>query len=507
MDSNNTPTILINNRRGGIAEDNALMREWDCAYMQNLDGRTEPTVLKLNTKVTQSATTQDWLAITIMDGYIWCDNGKVFVFWGGLQRTIPWSVTLLSVSRVIVKDATYWSIYFWLYQTWSQVKAFCVPILPNWTAVWWSAVTWYGDYYDYFTQTSQPFAITTNRTNAYIVNYEQDFLYFAVGNKVFCINGAFLTPTSARIELYLQFESNVAWLTLSWYLVNIYLYNWMKYFWQGIQNRTTTWSIDLWMKRISSVTGAGNYDYVVGIWFTWQTNALFISQGQSIQLLKEWSFIFDGTNELDKFYFDRFSTLWNKSRASHNHNLSFFPTYAYQWVWVVSFWSRNEIVDKAWINEYITGDFDELWALSFWWDANDTPTLYMWLRDSGTNQWYVYSMGFRKNATPQYQWEWVRYTKKYVQPRTQQSTITRFRFRYDCPATCEIEVSYAINGSSNYTVLWVLPEMELDFEWINLDRRTDPRYEIQFRIKMTSSLDTTTPKLYTMECYDSNTSR
>lgn len=506
MDSNNTPTILINNRRGGIAEDNALMREWDCAYMQNLDWRAEPTLLKLNSKVTQSYSTANWLAVAFVDWYTRCDNWKIFDSnWNQQPYTVPW--TILAVIKFWINQTWYKAMYFWLYEIWWQVKAFSVPIDNLWAgaAQRWLAVNAYGTYFDYQTGTSLPFAVTTGWENATILNYEEDFIYFSVWNLVFVANAEFMTISWARLELYLRFESNISGMSLSWYLVNIYLFNGMKYFWQWIQNRTTTWSIDLWIKNVTAINWAWNYDYVVAVGASPETNCLFISQWQSIQLLKEWSFLLDWLNELRKFHFMPWTV--SNTWATHNHNLSFFPVETDDWVWVLSFWARNEIVDKAWINEYVTTVRYDLWAMTFAWDANYSPSLFFGLRDQSTWLWYVYLMSFRKDPTPQYQWEWVRYTKKYVQPRTQQSTITRFRFRYDCPATCTIEIAYAINWSSDYTVLWTLPQAQLDFEWINLAWRTDPRYEIQFRIKMTSSLDTTTPKLYTMECYDSNTSR
>ena len=501
-DTQNQPDILINNWRWWIAESDTLMREWDCAYMHNLDGRSDPSVLKLNNEVRNIQSTWSWLWISIIDSLVRCNNWEVYIIWWWLQWTAPWQI--LAVTKFSIKDTVTPSIYLWFYRVWNNILSFAIPISTVWTALFWSASTNYWIVWDYQLGNNFPFSEPTSNDSIYTINYEDDFLYFSVGKKIFVMNQPFCNASQWRMEYYFSLEDDIKWLTRSWYLMNIYLRNWLKYFWQWIENRTTTWSIDLWIKRVQWVSEWKNFDYIVWVWYTWESNCLFVSQWQDIQLLKEWNYITDWLNNLSKFYIE--ATTSNKNRSTFNHNLAFFPMVWDQWIGVISLWTRNEITSKSWINEYIDSNIDEIWSIIFAWDANYNPELYMCIM-----VWWqgrVYSMDFiRKNNWIKYQPSWVRYTKKYIRPRTKQWVITRFRFRYDNPAQCNIEVAYAINWSSNYTILGNLPQSELDFEWINMDWRTDPRYEIQFRITMSTTDDTKTPKLYIMEWYESNANR
>lgn len=504
-DTQNIPDILINNRRGWIAESDSLMREWDCAYMHNLDGRSEPSCLKLNWEVRKPVyNTWSWLWIAIIDSYVWCDNWEVYVLWWWLQYTAPWQI--LWVTKFLIKDPTYRRVYLCFYRVWANILSLVVPILPNGTAVWWSVVTWYWLVYDTITNTTIPFSVATTNDSIYIINYEDYFLYFSVWDSVYVMNQEFTTAVNGRMELYLKLESDVKWLTRSWYTINIYLYNWLKYFRQWVWNTITSWSIDLWAKRIQWVWEWKNFDYIVGVWFTGQSNCLFVSQWQDIQLLKEWNFVIDWFNVLSKFYIE--STTTNKYRTAHNHNLAFFPIVWDQWLWVVSLGTRNEITSKAWINEYIDWDLEEIWAIVFWWDANLSPTLYICVKEWGV--WRVYNMDFtRKSSWQKYQESWVWYTKKYLSPNVKQRTATRYRFRYDLPANTSINISYSVDWEDTYTPLWSiwwLP-IQKDYEWLTIDWATKPRYEIQFKIEMATTNTDNTPKLYTMEVYGSNTTR
>ncbi len=508
-DTNNTPDILINNRRGGIAESDTLMRDWDCANMRNLDGRSEPSVLKLNKEVRVTSSTGTSIAVNFVDGMAFCKNWSIYNIWSNTALyTITGVAQLLSVTRFTITSAWHEAIYVWFYRPTTNtqtIKSFCIPVLTWWSINFAWTVTDYFTVYDYQSWTSVPFLETTLHDNVYIINHEDDFMYVSVGKKIFVANQPFCTETWGRLEYYFSLEQNIAWLSRSWYIINIYLTNWLKYFWQWIENRTTTWSIDLGIKKVQWVWSWKNYDYVIGVWFTGESNCIFLSQWQDIQILKEWNYIIDWWQQKSKFYIQ--PTAPNPQRCAFNHNMTFFPMIWDQWLGITSLWIRNEITSKARLNEYLNNNITQIWALWYGTDINATPELHFWVEIWW--QCYIYTIDFI-NKSPnnlKYQTTGTRYTKKYVSPNTKQRTATRFRFRYDLPANTTLDIYYSIDWTNIYTLLWTLPPWQKDFEWIKINWSTTPRYEIQFKLVYTTTDITKTPKLYTMEVYASNSSR
>lgn len=514
-DTNNTPDILINNRRGWIAESDSLMREGDCAYMHNLDGRSDPSVLKLNRALIDTYSTLS-LPVAFADWYVFCEWWQVYNAWvWSLAYTLTWVSKLISVTKFGITTTWFTGIIVWFYVPTSNtsiIKSFAIPINddPTPTAVFTSTEYDYFRVYDYFTWSDTQFSVIHNsRYNVHVINYEDDFLYVSVGKKIYVANQPFCTNTAGRLEYYFSLEDNIAWITRAGYLINIYLRNWLKYFWQGIENRTTTWSVDLGIKNVHNIWDWKNFDYVLGVWFTWDTNCIFVSQWQDIQLLKESSHIRDWISEVAKFYIDQWTN--NRQRCAFNHNLSFFPVLWWSWPtlwWLLSLWTRNEVTSKSWINDYISDDIQTMWFIWYAIDANSQPFVHFWYELD--TWWFAFSSLWYFNQSEQnktYQSSWVRYTKKYLSPNVKQRTATRFRFRYDLPVGTSIDVYYSKDWLDTYTLLWSLPQWQKDFEWINLSRRTEPRYEIQFKIVISTTDITKTPKLYTMEVYGSNSTR
>jgi hypothetical protein len=503
------PSIVINNWKWGIAHDDTIMKDWDCANMWNVDGRSEPSLLKLNKEVRVTSSTGTWLWVAFVDGKVFCDNGQIYNIWSNtLLYTIAWVNKVLSVVRFTITTPWYQAMYIWFYRPSSntgQIKSFWIPILSNGTVDYANTDTDFFTTYNYQTNTSNPFVEVTFNNNVYIIDYEDDFLYISVWKKIYVVNQPFVTNTGGRIEFYFALERDIAWITRTGTTINIYLTNGLKYFWEWIETRTTLWSVDLGVKRVSWVTSWWNLDYLVGVWFTGQSNCIFVSQWQEIQIMKEWNYIMDWNQPQSKFYIE--STVGNNQWAWFNHYMAFFPFLWDQWYGITSFWKKNDITDKERVNEVVNNTITAIWCVWYATSINNEPFLYFAVKV--WNNWFIYEIDFVNKGinSLKYQLAGRYYTRKYQSPNIWQMTITRFRFRYDKPVNTDIQIYYAIDWSSTYQLLWSLPSGQKDFEWINMNRSTQPFYEIQFKIELSTTVVWSTPKLYSMELYESTAGR
>ena len=489
-------TILYNNFYGSVADTNTHMRVWDCAYAENVDGRSEPECLKLNREVSVLCQTWSWLPIDMIDWYILCDDWTIRLYnsWV-VQYTAPWPIVAWSM---------FWSYVLIFYEESWSIKIANIPL--SWTTrQFWSAVAdrWRQIGIDWLLQPT-PF-IADTWSNISFINHSEDILYFSIWRNVYILDYQFTSIAVATpIKKALTFESEVVWLTRDTNSISIYLQNGRKYFWWGIGYETPDGYSDLWISRVTHVWTAKNVDYVLWVWASSISNVLFLCQWQSTQRLREaWS-IRDGISSIYKF--NVWTNCRNDSWMWYNHNLVFFPLEDN--VWIMSLWTQNEIVPYWFINEYVDrlNIYEDIWTMSRAKDANNFPSLYIWVRNNSNNQWYLLLFQYdRNNTSYKYQPQWARYTKKEINQAPQQNRIKKYYFRYDLPAWTNIDIYYALNWSSTYTLLTSLPSGQLD-HYFDQSMFWN-RHEIQHKIVLRSTNNLETPRLYSMAITTEETRR
>lgn len=479
-------SITYNNFSWSIAETNTHMKVGDCAYMENLDGRTEPEFLKLNREVYTKCSTGTWLPILVVDGYVFSTDGTIRSLsnWA-IQYTTP-------SSSPFVAWVIFWDYFIWFYQEWTNIKLLSIPIDPIlWTWNFWGAVASFWVLVDPITAISAPFSVFAwlSQRNISIINNSEDILYFSIDKKVYTTSYKFMP--SMIIEQSLVFESRVSGMTRDQNSINIYLWNGRKYLRWWIGYKTVEWYSDLWVSRLQKVWQAKNIDYFIASGFTWINNILYISQGQSCKQIRQAGKVLDWFATNSKFAFgtqcnnDSWMTSWN--------NLVYFPSE--EKVGAISYGIRNEVNAYWFINEYMSSSYEDIWCLSYGTDANSFQELYIWVRDSNNN-WFVLVQQYDiNNSLYKYQLEWVRYTKKEINQFPQIKRSIKYFFRYELPLGTTIEIYCCKDGTNNYTLLTTLPSWQQEFIfnwWVNEWR------EITHKIVMKTTDNTKTPKLQSM---------
>lgn len=492
-------TILYNNFYGSVADTNTHMRVWDCAYAENVDGRSEPECLKLNREVIVYQSVQS-LPIAMYDWYIFCKDWHIYnIYWASLPSQI-WVSELITVAR------------FWLYgiafaktSWWNIELRVCnIIITPiTWSITRWNFTPFYWDLIDPITWSlTWSFSVPYYWWNISFINHSEDILYFSIEDKVYIMDYQFVG--AGVIKQSLIFEARVIWLTRDANSISIYLQNWRKYFWWWIWYETPDGYSDLWISRITHVWTAKNVDYISWVWTSTRQKILFLCQWQQTQQLAQSNNLQDWTDRKNKFPI--WSSVKNDFWLWYNHNLVFFPFDATsQWAWFLSLWIQNSVTPYWFLNEFVSDLYDSVWLISFARDWFWLPKLYVWV--SKVSWWYdLLEIDYTpNNYTPTYQSEWVRYTKKEINQAPQQNRIKKYYFRYDLPAWTNIDIYYALNWSSNYTLLTSLPSDQLD-HYFDQSMFWN-RHEIQHKIVLRSTNNLETPRLYSMAITTEETRR
>lgn len=479
-------SITYNNFSWSIAETNTHMKVWDCAYMENLDGRTEPEFLKLNREVRVQCATGTWLPILVLDWYVFSTDGTI--------RNLSNGVVVYTTpsSSPFVAWVIFWDYFIWFYQEWTNIKILSIPIDPVfWTWNFWGVVTSFWVLVDPITAISAPFSVFSwiSQRNISIINNSEDILYFSIDKKVYSTSYRFMP--SMVIEQSLVFESYVSGMTRDQNSINIYLRNGRKYLWGGIWYKGAEWYSDLWVSRLQKVWQAKNIDYFIASWFTGINNILYISQWQSCKQIRQAGKVLDWLATNSKFAFG--TQCNNDSWMASWNNLVYFPSE--EKVGAISYGIRNEVNAYWFVNEYMNNIYEDIWCLSYWTDANNSQELYLWVRDNNGN-WSVLVQQYDiNNSSYKYQLEWLWYTKKEINQFPQIKRSIKYFFRYELPVNTTIEIYCCKDGTNNYTLLTTLPSGQQEFIfnwWVNEWR------EITHKIVMKTTDNTKTPKLQSM---------
>lgn len=451
-----------------MSDSDAYTSDAMSAFQCNVDGMSQPELLKLNRKYTVELTTWDGVVVAYVLWYYFTDDGKVYNW--------AWSVVYSLSSWVFYNAIKFGDNVIGFYIDWWKLKLTQTPVVGT-SPTWWSTVDDYGINPD-LTQ-FQPDVWWSFYCVA--VNDSEDVLYFIGKNKVYTM----VISQLPLVTTWITLEDNVVWLTRQWWQISIYLQNGRKYFWDWFSEQHD-WYVDLG-QPIRYVYGNRNYDYVIAGAAAAIYSKLFLSQWQSFQLLRSWQFTLDGITEKRRHAYWMKTPYGNASMAS-NEKAVFI---ANEWMNAIeSYWNKTTWLPQGSVIEALNEDWADIWAIRF----EDNPDiLYFSVQDVDGN-WSIISISYFKTSTPTYQLSWVYYTKKYVM-WAYKNRQTQLVIRKNTPADTQIKVYVSVNGSSAYELLDTISWTDDNIKIASPDN-IKVWYEFQYKIELITTNESVTPSFY-----------
>lgn len=480
--------IQINKRFWGMSETDTLLSPWQCVFSDGLDGYSNPEYIKLAREIKNVISTWSDLPTTWIED----TQSNVWIFWanGNIYSTATGNIVYtMSGNEDIVNAIKIGTKYIRAYKgSANTLKLASIEIANTGVGVWaWN--TFVTENYGSFTPALPTFQI--GDWFAPLINDWEDFLYFGCWNRVYLAQ----YPTLPFFESMLTFEDQIVWLTKNGSVINIYLRNGRKYFWDWF-SETTLWSVDLGV-NIRFVYNTKNYDYVVAWAFSPIYASLYISQWQDFQLLRSWKFFNVWVFPNHKFAYSSDSPYGNNVMAiDKSHVFLFDEDY-----WAIqSYGNIVQWLPKAFVNEFARASsgkaINQCWLLAC--PQKQPNILYVGVEDEDWNC-FVDSYFTDVSYNNTYQLSWYQITQKYDFWVAIQNKTVKFAVRCDTPEWTSISLEYRVDGDGDFFPLHVFSGSEkwhLLSQWIMNTARMTSFYEIQFRITLTTEDKNITPKLY-----------
>ncbi len=477
------PALTINKFYGGMSESVSYTSDSMSAYQENVDGKSQPEVLKLQRWIVEQNTT--WTSlwnVFITDRrnnapwfiYSLWENGEVYLVWWSLEFTFPWNPT-------IYNSILFWDNVISFYEDSGSLKLAQTNINANWSIDRASTTLDYGINED-LTQ----FEVLLDKYDPYCVarNDSEDILYFVWWNTVY----SWLITQLPLFKVGIVFEDQVVWLTKSWTQYNVYLQNWRKYFRDGFSEQHDGY-VDLW-ENIRYVKETKNYDYIVAWFGAADYSRMYISQWQSFQLVNRAKFVIDWSDVEWKGAYDIFNRYGNSTIAVDESNI-YITNLNNRWI--EAFGNRIQWLPQGTTMEVANEDYFDFWALFTSTFAN---TLYFSYRNNDWNC-FIASLPYFETLNPDYQLEGKYITKKYVMwvRRVRQTYV---EVRYDADDDTFIDLYVATDWSPNFELL---KTFTWDSKNIKISSPDKIRvwYEFEYKIVLRSNDVDKTPKLYSMQ--------
>jgi len=475
------PQVLtINKFYGGMSDSDAYTSDVMCAYQESVDGMSKPECLKLNRQVEDVISTGQGITTAQINRYYYTDAGEVYNSWGAVVYTLP--------SGQFYNAIKFGDNYIGFYKDGTELKLTQTPLNAAGTPQWWSTVDNYGINPDLTSFNPD----VGNSNYCVAVNDSEDVLYFIGGNIVYKVLISQLPLITPGIVL----EDDVVGITRQGQQISIYLKSGRKYFWDGFSEQHDGY-IDLG-QMIRYVYSTRNYDYVIAGDAAATYSKLFISQGQSFQLLRSGQFTLDGVSEQWRHAYGMKTQFGNFSMVANEKQVFI----ANSWMNAIeSYGNRVPGLPQGSVMEARDTD----WEFIGWFRYELLPDdIYFSVQDVNWN-WFIKRLPLFRDPTPQYQESWVYYTKKFVMwiYKTRQSQMV---VRYKTPTDTTIKIYVAVDWTNTYELLKTISDTSQNIK-ISTPSNIKQWYEYQYKIELESTDPNVTPELYNMTIFYDQTDR
>jgi len=469
--------MIINQRYWGMTDSDVIGADHQYSFWRWVDWKTYPDTLRLARKsLSPQISTGTHLMFCQYDDffYLW-EGGNVYNNLGTNVYTLPWGFTIRNCCK-------FWDSFLMFYSTWNTIRIARAPFVwssPNFAAV---TVQWWLD--ENLTPFEYPFS-TAVWPYCPLINDSEDILYFVAWEVIF----RSLVTTLWFIQKGLTLEEPLVWLTKNWSQIAGYTKRGKKYFWDWFSKQHDGY-VELW-ESIRYVQDTRNYDYIVA--WTWADiySKMYVSQWQDFQMIRKWSFDTDAGDEFWKHWYYLTWLFWNNCIATEDENVYSTSETSKS---IECFWNK-----VLWLPKGTTIDFYQenvaLWGMIR--RKSVISAWSIWFSYENAN-WdcFVWDIQNFREPIQRYVPSWVLYTKKIwfwwykMRPKN-------YRIRYQKPPWTTLLLYQSIDWSKTYTLVASLPDQETtDIFTIN---QSQPFYEIQRKIEMTTNNDLISPLLYSIE--------